>query len=125
MKIPRRLAVAATAITMSVTLAAPAYAATTNYFPRIDITHTPQGDRVHVYHHGGDTYPGMMASSNRLHERMWNEYKQKTPPHLHTNSMKNQLSCHIANIGAKDPWNLESWRPDVGYAATVRALCNP
>src|SRR5699024_709542 len=25
----------------------------------------------------------------------------------------------------KKPWNLDSWRPDVGYAKTVAKLCNP
>ncbi|MCX7537857.1 DUF2599 domain-containing protein [Corynebacterium sp. P5875] len=56
---------------------------------------------------------------------MWEEYKSKTLGHLHTNSMKNQLSCHVSNAPGKDPWNLESWRPDVGYSATVQAACNP
>jgi hypothetical protein len=37
-----------------------------------------------------------------------------------------QLVCHWANaVYFKTPWNLDSWRPDVGYAATAAALCNP
>jgi len=39
---------------------------------------------------------------------------------------QDQLVCHWANAGyLKVPWNLESWRPDVGYTATVLAGCNP
>lgn len=37
-----------------------------------------------------------------------------------------QLVCHWVNAGYwKTPWNLDSWRPDVGYNATVAAGCNP
>lgn len=39
---------------------------------------------------------------------------------------QDQLVCHWANAGyLKVPWNLDSWRPNVGYAATVLAACNP
>jgi len=27
--------------------------------------------------------------------------------------------------GMKTPWNIEPWRPDVSYAATVAKACNP
>lgn len=43
-----------------------------------------------------------------------------------TNGMYDQYACHYGTIGsAKNPWNLEPSRPDVSYAATVAAFCNP
>lgn len=39
--------------------------------------------------------------------------------------MKDQFHCHNDFASAKRPWNLEPWRPDVGYALTVKAGCNP
>lgn len=40
-------------------------------------------------------------------------------------SLLNQLKCHAEFAATKPRWNLEAWRPDVGYARTVAALCNP
>lgn len=40
--------------------------------------------------------------------------------------MYDQLFCHVDfAAGFKSPWNLEPTRPNVGYNATVSALCNP
>ncbi len=43
--------------------------------------------------------------------------------------MRDQFLCHWvwARMVAPDKpsWNLEPWRPDVGYQATVSANCNP
>jgi hypothetical protein len=43
--------------------------------------------------------------------------------------MRDQFVCHWvwARMVAPDKpsWNLEPWRPDVGYQATVAANCNP
>lgn len=39
--------------------------------------------------------------------------------------MKNQFHCHNDFASSKRPWNLEPWRPNVSYAATVAAGCNP
>lgn len=39
--------------------------------------------------------------------------------------MWEQLRCHAQFAPAKSVWHLEPWRPAVGYAATVAALCNP
>ena len=36
-----------------------------------------------------------------------------------------QLKCHYDFAPFKVPWNLDSWRPNVGYPATVAAGCNP
>jgi hypothetical protein len=40
-------------------------------------------------------------------------------------SLTDQLECHIAFAPNKAMWNLETWRPNVGYAATVLHECNP
>jgi hypothetical protein len=39
--------------------------------------------------------------------------------------MYNQLACHALGAPDKATWNLEPWRPDVGFLATVTAACNP
>lgn len=39
--------------------------------------------------------------------------------------MINQLTCHLAHAREKPEWNIEPWRPYVGYALTEKALCNP
>lgn len=39
--------------------------------------------------------------------------------------MKDQFHCHNDFASNKRPWNLEPARPNVGYAATVAAKCNP
>jgi Protein of unknown function (DUF2599) len=40
-------------------------------------------------------------------------------------SLTDQLRCHAVYASLKPWWNLEAWRPDVGYRRTVLALCNP
>ena len=42
-----------------------------------------------------------------------------------TPGMHDQLVCHGLGAPDKASWNLEPWRPDVGLAATLLALCNP
>ncbi|WP_367616714.1 DUF2599 domain-containing protein [Pseudomonas farris] len=41
-----------------------------------------------------------------------------------THGMRHQLICHLAIARDKPQWNLEPWRPDVGYAKTLEAGCN-
>ncbi len=48
-----------------------------------------------------------------------------SPYWKNTRGMINQLTCHLAIAREKDKWNLEPFRPYVGYAATVAAGCNP
>jgi hypothetical protein len=65
----------------------------------------------------------------------WSEMVNKTPNSRRwdkkygTNtywSMYNQYFCHADWAGPfKTPWNLEPWRPNVGYAKTVAKGCNP
>jgi hypothetical protein len=53
-------------------------------------------------------------------------YDALVPAAYRGNKYHDQLVCHWVNAGyVKVPWNLDSWRPDVGYPATVAALCNP
>lgn len=42
-----------------------------------------------------------------------------------TPGMHDQLTCHALGAPDKPSWNLEPWRPDVGLAGTLLALCNP
>lgn len=42
-----------------------------------------------------------------------------------TTGMKDQFMCHSYFAKSKNPWNLEPWRPNVGYAQTVSSGCNP
>ncbi|WP_156188169.1 DUF2599 domain-containing protein [Arsenicicoccus sp. oral taxon 190] len=46
-------------------------------------------------------------------------------PELARPGMVDQLRCHVAFAPRKPVWHLEPDRPDVGYAATVAAACNP
>lgn len=42
-----------------------------------------------------------------------------------THGMRHQPICHLAIADSKPEWNLDPFRPDVGYAARVAAGCNP
>jgi hypothetical protein len=43
--------------------------------------------------------------------------------------MRDQYICHQQIVAVRDPnkptWNIDEWRPDVGYPETVNASCNP
>ena len=41
------------------------------------------------------------------------------------NGMKDQYYCHWYYAAEKDYWNLEPWRPNVGFPVTVANWCNP
>lgn len=45
------------------------------------------------------------------------------------NGMRDQYICHQVFVAIRYPnkptWNLDEWRPDVGYLNTVNASCNP
>ena len=48
---------------------------------------------------------------------------------INLTGMKDQYICHQQFVAVKDPkktsWNLDEYRPNVGYLATVNASCNP
>lgn len=59
---------------------------------------------------------------------MWDEVVKRAPS-ANTGSMYNQFFCHWDFVRFRAPnkvsWNLDKNRPNVGYAATVAASCNP
>lgn len=78
--------------------------------------------KVHPTRAGRDTtYPGSDF-------RAWQEIRTADPA-ADTPGMWDQFRCHWdwARLIAPDKptWNLEPWRPPVGYDATVDAACNP
>ncbi|WP_245717191.1 DUF2599 domain-containing protein [Nocardia jejuensis] len=82
------------------------------------------GRRLLVY----PTQPGRKDTFPTAGERAWQEVLSSAPD-ADTPGMRDQFICHWewARVVAPDKpsWNLEPWRPDVGYQATVNALCNP
>lgn len=46
-------------------------------------------------------------------------------PRADSPTMRDQLSCHQLGAPDKATWNLEPWRPDVGWLSVVAARCNP
>lgn len=77
--------------------------------PRLTIWPTWQGKTQGRYNPGG----------------VMREALRKAGGGVETNSLYNQLLCHLVWASFKVPWHLEPARPDVGYRATVGALCNP
>ena len=66
---------------------------------------------------GGDNLPGGFLEVHTKSGRRWSGSRY--------NSMFNQYRCHIDIAPLKDYWNLEEFRPNVGYLRTLAALCNP
>ncbi|TGJ96331.1 DUF2599 domain-containing protein [Actinotalea fermentans ATCC 43279 = JCM 9966 = DSM 3133] len=46
-------------------------------------------------------------------------------PEAASRTMRDQFDCHALGATDKTTWNLEPWRPDVGFLATAAARCNP
>lgn len=71
------------------------------------------------------TLLGRTASWNAHLFFGWNDVKGMGVPDWR--KLKDQYLCHpdsqVARV--KSSWNLDSWRPDVGYVRTLLALCNP
>lgn len=58
----------------------------------------------------------------------WDELYSKYKDHGLTknlNGMRDQFICHQQIAFWKSTYNLDEWRPDVGYLATLADLCNP
>ena len=71
-------------------------------------------------------YPAQIKWNAYSGDTIYANYKAIVPAAYEGNKWRDQLVCHAANVGIwKTPWNLDSWRPDVGYARTVLAACNP
>ncbi len=87
-------------------------------------TDDPDGRRLHVY----PTAAGRADQFPAALDRAWSEVLADSPD-ADSPGMYDQFHCHWvwARMVApnKPSWNLEPWRPAVGYQATVQAMCNP
>ncbi|WP_067820892.1 DUF2599 domain-containing protein [Nocardia inohanensis] len=87
-------------------------------------TEAVDGSRLLVY----PTQAGRADVYPTAGERAWQEVLSQSPE-ADTPGMRDQFICHWEWARVVQPnktsWNLEPWRPAVGYQATVNALCNP
>lgn len=63
-----------------------------------------------------------MGSSGRDHNPRSEMVEHGVPT---TQTLVNQLVCHIVFAGSKPVWNLEDWRPVVSDPQMIRTQCNP
>ena len=63
-----------------------------------------------------------MGSSGRNYDPRPDMTTHKVPT---TQTLVNQLVCHIVFAGSKPVWNLEDWRPVVSEPQMIRTQCNP
>ncbi|WP_223884970.1 DUF2599 domain-containing protein [Nocardia colli] len=89
-----------------------------------DWTEAIDGTRLLVY----PTVAGRRTTTPGTDERAWQEVLGRAPD-ANTPGMRDQFICHWVWARLVEPdkpsWNLEPWRPAVGYQATVDARCNP
>ncbi|MFC6010535.1 DUF2599 domain-containing protein [Nocardia lasii] len=87
-------------------------------------TENLDGPRLLVY----PTEAGRKTAATGTDELAWQEILALDPT-ADAPGMRDQFVCHWvwARMVAPDKpsWNLEPWRPDVGYQAVVAANCNP
>lgn len=90
----------------------------------VEWTEAVDGARLLVY----PTTAGRQDTFPTAGDRAWQEVLALSPD-ADTAGMQDQFRCHWewARVVApnKTSWNLEPWRPAVGYQETVNALCNP
>ncbi|WP_067537363.1 DUF2599 domain-containing protein [Nocardia crassostreae] len=91
---------------------------------RTEWTDTVDGPRLLIY----PTEAGRLDTFPTAGERAWQQVLTADPD-SDTPGMRDQFICHWdwARVVAsnKTSWNIEPWRPAVGYQQTVDALCNP
>ncbi|WP_460718437.1 DUF2599 domain-containing protein [Nocardia heshunensis] len=91
---------------------------------RTEWTDDIDGRRLHIY----PTQAGRTDKFPAALGRAWQEVLTDAPD-ADTPGMYDQFRCHWewARVVAPDKpsWNIEPWRPAVGYDATVAAMCNP
>jgi hypothetical protein len=63
-------------------------------------------------------------------DELYDDYKNVGRGIKHNvDGLKNQYECHQVFVAVRSPrkpsWNLDEWRPDVSFWATVMASCNP
>ncbi|WP_236565539.1 MULTISPECIES: DUF2599 domain-containing protein [Nocardia] len=87
-------------------------------------TETVDGPRLLVF----PTQAGRRTTFPGSDERAWQEVVARSAD-ADAPGMRDQFVCHWAWARLVQPdkpsWNLEPWRPAVGYPATVEARCNP
>lgn len=90
----------------------------------VEWTDDSDGRRLRIY----PTDAGRADEFPPAVDRAWSEVVTDSPA-ADTPGMYDQFTCHWiwARMVApnKPSWNLEPWRPAVGYPATVQAMCNP
>ncbi|QVI19595.1 DUF2599 domain-containing protein [Nocardia tengchongensis] len=91
---------------------------------RTEWTDEIDGRRLRIY----PTPAGRADKFPAAGDRAWREVLTLAPD-ADTPGMYDQFRCHWEWARAVAPdktsWNIEPWRPAVGYDATVSALCNP
>ncbi|MGW0249270.1 DUF2599 domain-containing protein [Nocardia goodfellowii] len=91
---------------------------------RVEWTEAVDGPRLLVF----PSPAGRKTSHPGSDERAWQEVVRESPD-AETPGMRDQFLCHWVWARLVQPnkpsWNLEPWRPAVGYQATVDASCNP
>jgi Protein of unknown function (DUF2599) len=87
-------------------------------------TTTDQGRQLQVY----PTSKGRTDRDSSAQARAWAQVLADAP-NANTAGMYDQFRCHWQFARIVEPnkpsWNLEPWRPAVGYSRTVAAQCNP
>ncbi|MEU8898583.1 DUF2599 domain-containing protein [Nocardia sp. NPDC048505] len=90
----------------------------------VEWTTAVDGARLLVY----PTTAGRRTSYPGSDDRAWQEVVDAAPD-ANSPGMRDQFICHWVWARLVQPdkpsWNLEPWRPAVGYQATVDASCNP
>jgi len=87
---------------------------------------TPLGFRLQVRPTGYGRLHAWSAPSRALAEAL--RASRPLPLRLSAtvrHSLRTQLLCHADFAPRKPFWDLETWRPDVGFRQTVLQLCNP
>jgi hypothetical protein len=104
----------------------PAFSPSRSLIARAYWVHYPQGWRIRIMpsiygrNHAPEAPRTALAEALRI--------ARPTPLRLTQSvraSLLNQLRCHADFAPRKPLWDLEAWRPDVGYFKTVAAFCNP
>jgi hypothetical protein len=102
----------------------PTAPASVAFIAHVHWTVTARGRQLQVV----PTPAGRTDASISALQRAWAQVLADAPT-ANTPGMYDQFRCHWQFARIADPnkasWNLEPWRPAVGYAATVAAQCNP
>lgn len=75
--------------------------------------------------HTGWAYVGMSTGPISW---SWNTIKAKfssSSNWYNETGLRDQYYCHANFASGKAEWNIEAWRPNVGYTSTILAECNP